>query len=160
VISTEPAMLIESDTQSPFNVGALVELDDFNLEQIDSMNARHGAPLGSGQVNKLFELLRGHPYLSRKALYGLCQARYGFEQMLRDADSENGPFGDHLRALLTRLQRREGLSLQLKAALQSGRCEDQARHRLMAGGLLIEDNGSLRARNNLYDRYFRRVLIG
>jgi hypothetical protein len=160
VISSEPAMLIDDLSQSPFNVGAVVELDDFSRREIARMNEAHGRPVNEQQINQLYDLLSGHPYLSRRALYGLCQERYGFDDMITEADSETGPFGDHLRALLTRLGLRPNLLAQLRAALQSGRCDDKERNRLISGGLIVDKAGRLQARNKLYDRYFRRALLG
>lgn len=160
VISSEPAMLIDDLTQSPFNVGAVIELEDFSLQEIGKMNTAHGNPVNKQQALQLFDLLNGHPYLSRRALYGLCQGRYTFDTMMAEAESESGPFGDHLRALLTRIGLRQDLKTHLKTVLQTGRCDDRERHRLLSGGLIVEKAGRLQARNKLYDRYFRRVLLG
>lgn len=160
VISSEPAMLIDDLTQSPFNVGAVVELEDFTLKEIGAMNIAHGNSISEQQVTQLFDLLSGHPYLSRRALYGLCQGRYTFDAMLTEAESESGPFGDHLRALLTRIGLRKDLKNHLKTVLRTGRCDDRERHRLISGGLIVDKAGRLQARNKLYDRYFRRVLLG
>lgn len=160
VISSEPAMLINDLTQSPFNVGAQIELEDFSLKEIGKMNQVHGNPVSEQQAVQLFDLLSGHPYLSRRALYGLCRGRYTFDAMLTEADSESGPFGDHLRALLTRIGLRPDLKNHLKTVLQTGRCDDRVRHQLLSGGLIIEKESRLQARNKLYDRYFRRVLLG
>lgn len=159
-ISSEPAMLIDDLTQSPFNVGAVIELEDFSLPEIGKMNAAHGKPVNEQQASQLFDLLSGHPYLSRRALYGLCQGRYTFDAMMAEAESESGPFGDHLRALLTRIGLRPDLLSHLKTVLQTGRCDDRERHRLISGGLIVDKAGRLHARNKLYDRYFRRVLLG
>ncbi|MGR8953235.1 MAG: AAA-like domain-containing protein [Gammaproteobacteria bacterium] len=160
VISSEPAMLIDDLSQSPFNVGAVVELEDFSRGEFGKMNESHGKPVTELQANQLYELLSGHPYLSRRALYGLCQGRYTFEAMITEAESESGPFGDHLRALLTRISMRPNLLVQLKTVLQSGRCNDRERDGLISGGLIVDRAGRLQARNQLYDRYFRKVLLG
>ena len=160
VISTEPAMLIENLSQSPFNVGTSVALDDFTPDEVAATNRAHCSPLGPAELEKLNGLLGGHPYLTRKALYLLCKGRYSFAELIEQADSETGPFGDHLRALVTRLQKREGLSAQLRATLSGRPCDTDARHRLIAGGLIRDVSGSLVPRNALYQRYFRRVLGG
>jgi AAA-like domain/TIR domain len=160
VISTEPAMLIENLSQSPFNVGTSVALDDFTPDEVAVTNEAHGSPLGPGELKKLNALLSGHPYLTRKALYLICKGRYTFAELIEQADSETGPFGDHLRALMTRLQKREGLSNQMRAALAGRPCDTDARLRLIAGGLIRDVSGSLVPRNTLYQRYFRRVLGG
>ena len=57
-------------------------------------------------VAKLYSLVHGHPYLTRKALYIMAGSSpsaspgYFFEHAIDDT----GPFGDHLRQYLLRLQ--------------------------------------------------------
>ncbi|WP_318284169.1 AAA-like domain-containing protein [Brasilonema sennae] len=41
VTSTEPYQLIDDLNQSPFNVGQIIELEDFTPEQVAQLNARH-----------------------------------------------------------------------------------------------------------------------
>lgn len=159
VISSEPAMLIDDVKQSPFNVATSVELEDFPETAIHAMNDVHGKPISEAQVKMLYQLLQGHPYLSRRAFYRLCQHQYTFDQLMQEATSETGPFGDHLRALLSRVNRRDGLLSELKTVLKAGRCDDANRDRLIKGGLVMERGGRLHMRNALYDQYFRRVLI-
>nr|WP_246448543.1 AAA-like domain-containing protein [Roseateles oligotrophus] len=156
-ISTEPAMLIESLTQSPFNVGTTVKLEDFTLADTLKLAQRHQMQLSPTDLQALQTLLCGHPYLSRKALYLLTKRRYSFADLLGEAASETGPFGDHLRALFSRLHLRPGLIDALRNALRSGEADNEARHRLIAGGIVKEIGGRLLARNPLYDNYFRRV---
>jgi len=160
VISTEPHMLIENLSQSPFNVGTNLRLEDFTLAESGRVNASHGTPLSAGELAQLHELLGGHPYLMRKALYLLSKRRYTLAELLREADSESGPFGDHLRALLARLHARPELSLPaaVRSALRSGVAETAQRHRLMAGGVLKESSGRVLPRCPLYGTYLGRVL--
>jgi len=159
-ISTEPALLIDNISQSPFNVGRPIDLEDFTLTELRGANLAHGSPLGEAELVKLHQLVTGQPYLCRKALYLLCQGRYGFATLEAEADSEGGPFGDHLRAQLIRLGRRPEVLNALATALSSGKCPDEMRMRLMAGGLIVERNGRVEARCPLYQRYFTRVLRG
>lgn len=156
-ISTEPAMLIESLTQSPFNVGTTVKLEDFSLADTQTLTQRHSMRLSTAEQRALHTLLCGHPYLTRKALYLLTKRRYSYADLLGEAASETGPFGDHLRALFSRLHLRPGLIDALRHALRSGEVDHEARHRLIAGGIVKEVGGRLQARNPLYDSYFRRV---
>ena len=69
VTATEPYHLIENLNQSPFNVGEVITLTDFTLEQVAELNRRHGSPLTSAQEQQLMAWVSGHPYLVRKALY-------------------------------------------------------------------------------------------
>ena len=45
VISTEPYLLINDISQSPFNVGLTLYLEDFTAAQVADLNQRHGAPV-------------------------------------------------------------------------------------------------------------------
>lgn len=158
VISTEPSMLITELSQSPFNVGTVVPLDDLTPAEVAEVNRCHGRPLDQAGLAKLDALLHGHPYLTRKAFYQLGKARFTFDGLIAEADSENGPFGDHLCALLSRLHLRPGLTDALRRGLNGDRIADDHRHGLIAGGLVREEAGRIVARNRLYDTYFKRVL--
>ena len=51
------------------------------------------------------ELLFGHPFLTRLAYYRLMHpGPPDLDALLDDAAEPDGPFGDHLRALLTKLR--------------------------------------------------------
>ena len=45
VTSTEPYQLIENLNQSPFNVGEVIDLEDFSAAEVAELNQRHQAPL-------------------------------------------------------------------------------------------------------------------
>ena len=158
VISTEPSMLITDLSQSPFNVGTGVPMEDLTLGEAAHINQHHGCLLNEKRLETLNDLLGGHPYLTRKALYQLGKDRFTFESMIAQADSETGPFGDHLCALLARLHLRPELIDALRRGLKGDRIVDNYRHSLIAGGLMREEAGRMVARNRLYDTYFRRVL--
>ena len=55
---------------------------------------------------RLYALIGGHPYLTRKALYMLASSspRSGVDELFEHASDDTGPFGDHLRYYLLRLQ--------------------------------------------------------
>jgi hypothetical protein len=158
VISTEPHMLIDNLSQSPFNVGTNLRLEDFTPAEAARVNTSHASPLSAAEQATLYQLLDGHPYLTRKAYYLLSKRRYTLAELLKEADSETGPFGDHLRALLARLHTRPDLPAAMRQALRVGMADTAPRHRLIAGGLLKEAGGRLVPRNQLYGAYLSRVL--
>jgi hypothetical protein len=75
VTSTEPYELVQNLHQSPFNVGEVIELSDFDAAQVAQLNALHGGPLSQGDEARLLDLLGGHPYLTRRALYLVADGR-------------------------------------------------------------------------------------
>ena len=109
VISTEPYLLISEAERSPFNVGVVIELPPFNTDECRELNRRYNNPpvLRDDLAEELRrELLNGHPFLTRLAYYLLTPPDpIDFEALKRDAARPDGPFGDHLRALLAKLRR-------------------------------------------------------
>ena len=87
VTSTEPYQLIDDLNQSPFNVGQVIELEDFTLEQVHDLNQRHGLPLNTSAEVKLIVSLNGHPYLVRKALYLLASGQITTTELFNDASN-------------------------------------------------------------------------
>jgi AAA-like domain len=158
VTSTEPFMFINRVEQSPFNVGEVLALEDFSPAQARELNARHRRPLSGGDLDRLIALLGGHPYLIRKALYSVTGAdpAYSREEMFRRASEDNGPFRDHLRHYLLRLQEMPDL-LQSLAAIAAGLgCADEGQYyRLQSAGLAKREQGKVVPRCKLYGDYFR-----
>ena len=106
VIATEPYLLVASEHQSPFNVGEVVTLRPFDLAATEELNRRYGKPLRQSECLQLHELLSGHPYLTRVALQRLVTIRgISWLSFAEAADQDDGPFADHLKALLLRLNR-------------------------------------------------------
>jgi hypothetical protein len=161
VIATEPYLLVASEHQSPFNVGEVVTLPPFDLAAVEELNRRYGEPLRQADCALLHEFLRGHPYLTRLALHRLVTgSELSPVQLDRIADQEDGPFGDHLKALLLRLTK-AGLADAMRTAIRHGRVPGDDRmifYRLKRAGLLAEEGGRIVPANMLYDRFFGRVL--
>jgi archaellum biogenesis ATPase FlaH len=158
VISTEPHLLI-TDMQSPFNVGLRLYLEDFTEAQVRDLNRRHGSPVQEGDLHRFMELLNGQPYLTRKALYALVTERWAFDDLLRVAASDQGPFGDHLRHLQWLLRDEPDLRETLKQVIRQGRCSDDGRFfRLLRAGLVKGSGEVCRCRCDLYRMYFEDKL--
>jgi hypothetical protein len=161
VTSTEPYQFIADLNQSPFNVGQVVELVDFILEQVFDLNRRHHSPLTETQVRQLHDLLGGHPYLTRKSLYLVASQRTTFTEMLENACEDDGPFGDHLRNYLFRMGDQEKLKVGLVQAIKYQRCSDEHIFFQLRGAGLVKRNGNtVLPRNQLYADYFEKRLNG
>jgi AAA-like domain/TIR domain len=81
---------------SPFNVGRGFRLSPFDERQTRRLANKHGLEFDD-DVRALFELVGGHPYLSRLALYYVARKEKTFADIMRDAHTEAGAFSDHLR---------------------------------------------------------------
>jgi Predicted ATPase (AAA+ superfamily) len=161
VTSTEPYQFIADLNQSPFNVGQVVELADFTLEQVGDLNRRHHNPLTEAQVKQIFDLLGGHPYLTRRALYLVASQRDTFAEMLEKACEDNGPFGDHLRNYLFRMGGQEKAKAALMQVIKYQRCPDEHIFFQLRGAGLVKSVGDkVIPRNQLYADYFGKRLNG
>ena len=159
VTSTEPYQLIANMNQSPFNVGTVITLSDFNLDQVEELNQRHGNPLQHEELLKLTELLNGHPYLTRKALYLLASKRITFRQLMSTACEDGGPFGDHLRYHLYRISNSPELKAGMLGAIKHKHISDETViFRLRGAGLVHRVRKYEVPRNPLYAEYFEQRL--
>jgi len=159
VISTEPYLLIADVTQSPFNVGLTLYLRDFNEAEVRDLNRRHGAPVKERDFPRFMELLNGHPYLTRKALYTLVTEQLMWADLVRVAATDQGPFGDHLRHHHWLLRDEPDLRAALKQIIRHGRCkDDMVFFRLLRAGLVKGRGEVCTYRCDLYRMYFEDKL--
>lgn len=161
VTSTEPYQLIENLNQSPFNVGEVIELSDFTLAQVQDLANRHSLALNLVELNQLFNLLNGHPFLTRRALYLLASQRLSSNDLFATATEDRGPFGDHLRHHLFRIYNQPALVQGLQQVLRSNNLSnEEVFFRLRGAGLVRREGKQVVARCQLYERYFKEHLNG
>jgi hypothetical protein len=158
VIATEPYLLIPSGDRSPFNVTPAIEIEPFEQKDLREINIAYGGPLSDDQQDQLFELLSGHPYLTRLAFYKLVSAGLTFETLMNEASNADGPFGEHLRSRLFMLQRQpELLGEMRRVASKAAELGMDAFYRLHAAGLVLRRGKNAIPANMLYARFFRQV---
>ncbi len=161
VTSTEPYHLIENLNQSPFNVGQVIDLIDFDSHQVADLNQRHGSPLNPTQVQQLMALLAGHPYLIRRALYVVASQQMTVMELLTQATADRGPFGDHLRYHLFRMNDKPELVQGLLEVIRQQRCSNERVFvKLRGAGLVRQDGKTVLPRCQLYADYFQEHLHG
>jgi hypothetical protein len=90
--------------QSPFNVGMVVQLPDFQLPQVRELARCYGLIWDDHQVMALMYMLGGHPYLVRLALYYLVRGDFSLGEFLQKAPTQSGIYGDHLQSYLVWLR--------------------------------------------------------
>ncbi len=111
--------------------------------------------MSEGDFADFLALFGGHPYLTRKALYTLVTRRMAWADLVREAASDQGPFGDHLRNHHWLLRDEPDLRDALRQVVRGGRCEDDmAFFRLLRAGLVKGSGEVCRCRCELYRRYF------
>lgn len=158
VISTEPYLLISDSHQSPFNVGMNLYLQDFNSNQIQDLNQRHGSPVKGNEFDELVQGFGGHPFLTRKALYLLVAEGMTWQKLKESAAEEHGPFGDHLRRYHGMIYQDPALKDALRSIIKNGKCSDELLHRLLQAGLVKASGDVVKCRCDLYRVYFEDKL--
>jgi hypothetical protein len=160
VISTEPYLLISRADRSPFNVSVPIVLSSFSEESCARLNAMYQTQLTAVQLGELYDLLRGHPYLTRLAFYRLIvRDGISYAELIRRAADPDGPFGDHLRALLIKLYELPELLPAMRRLIKSSEQPAQEiRDRLSGAGLVRYDGAKVVVANLLYARFFQNVL--
>lgn len=106
-------------------------------------------------------MTHGQPYLTRVALYGLVSdPDLAWSALQTNADRDDGPFADHLKALLMALHR-AGLEATMREVIKRGRVPGNDRLtfcRLRGAGLVTEEDGRTVPANLLYARFFKQFL--
>jgi hypothetical protein len=159
VISTEPYLLISDAKRSPFNVSVPIALPLFSAAECRELNRRYGNVVSDEQAERLRrELLNGHPFLTRLAYHYLTRpGALALDELIRDADRLDGPFGDHLRGLLMRLRENteQDLLAALRQVIRHGTASNEdTTVRLLGAGLIRREGDRLAPANGLYARFF------
>ena len=160
VISTEPYLLIDDIHQSPFNVGLYLGLEDFDADQVRDLNTRHGSPVEDQYLSQLMALLNGHPFLTRLALYKMVAEKMPWADLKRDAPTDYGPFGDHLRHQYWIIHDKPELKNALRDIILTQCCpNEKALFRLLQAGLIKGSGDAYTYRCDLYKQYFQDKLF-
>ncbi|WP_088889491.1 AAA-like domain-containing protein [Leptolyngbya ohadii] len=147
--------------QSPFNVGVPIELPQLTHAQVVDLVKRHGLNWSDARITQLIDMVGGHPYLVRAALYGIARGELSLEDLLQQAPTEGGLYGEHLRRHLLNLENDETLLAAMKQVI----AEDQAiaiktseAFKLTSMGLVRFEGSKVVPSCNLYRQYFRERL--
>jgi hypothetical protein len=160
--ATEAHLFITDMNQSPFNIGTLLSLEDFNRAQVAELNAQYGGPLrGEAEVEAFHGLVGGHPYLTNRGLYHMVHRNLSLAAFQAQADRDDGIFGDHLRRILVVLARDPALADVVRGVLNGKPCPTpESFYRLRSAGLMAGDSArDVRLRCRLYALYLGRHLM-
>jgi hypothetical protein len=157
--SSEPKLFIKDALRSPFSVGLRLPLESFTTREVIELNARYGSPLSEADCDSLYRLVGGHPFLMQDAYYKLFGPdSIPFTRLCTQAAQDDGPFGEHLRAMLSNVIAAEGLLAAVKQAVDRGtvpRSDDF--YRLEGAGLVRRAHGGIELTNQIYADFFRSV---
>jgi hypothetical protein len=148
---------------SPFNVGKEVKLSDFDRSQIEIFAQQYGLNLLSPQVEKLTELVGGHPYLLKVAFEHLkTDPNVTLDELLSKAATDEGIYHNHLQKYLLKLDNAPELAAIFKVVVTSDSSikinSPKQKHKLQSMGLIVYDNNKVKPRCQLYRLYFRDQL--
>jgi hypothetical protein len=160
--ATEAHLFIADANQSPFNVGTRIALEDFTLEEVADLNRRYDGPLrGSGEVQRLYRLVGGHPDLVRRALHAMSAGGIDIATIETETEHDEGIFGDHLRRVLGVLARSPALMEAAREVLQGRPCPaGESFYRLRSAGIIKGASARVaEPRCWLYRAYLERHLL-
>ncbi|MBB6050256.1 AAA-like domain-containing protein [Armatimonas rosea] len=144
--ATEAHLFITDPNQSPFNVGVRLLLTDFSVDEVAELAARFGI----AQSQPVYDLLAGHPFLTRRGLEvlaagGTLEATHTFD--------------DHLERLLFSLSQEPLLREATRQVLAGKAPSVEAFFRLRAAGVLVGESATTaHLRCPLYENYLRKHL--
>ncbi|HAZ43620.1 MAG TPA: hypothetical protein DDW76_35415 [Cyanobacteria bacterium UBA11369] len=156
VHSTEVYIPLDMN-KSPFNVGLPIELPEFNPQQVQQLARRHGIDCHENQVEQLMDLVGGHPFLVRLAMYHIARGDITLDRLVQESATEAGIYSDHLRRHLWNLDKYPEIKLafaQVVTAAKSVRLPSEQGFKLNSMGLVKLDGSDCIPRCKLYRKYF------
>ena len=149
--------------QSPFNVGFPVELSEFTREQVRELVKLHHLIWSEDELDQFMELIGGHPYLVRSALYRIASRDITLTDFLRTAPTEAGIYSSYLMGHLKTLEDYPelGEAMQKVVAVDEPvRLRSEISFKLDSQGLVSRIDNNVTPRCLLYKLYFRDRLGG
>ena len=156
--STEPYAAMDIYTSPLENVGLNVTLQDFSPEQVLHLAQRHGLFWTEEDVRLLSEMVGGHPYLVRLALYQIARQEISLSKLLQEAPTDAGIYGDHLRRHLWNLEQHHPCKEAFKQVLVNElpvSLDAVLAFKLRGMGLVNQQGNEVTVRYNIYRLYFR-----
>ena len=156
--STENYVPADLNTSPLINVGTEILLPDFTPEQVLTLANKYQANLGKDELQKIINLVGGHPYLIQKVLYAITQKQLSLADFEQTAATEAGIYGDHLRGHLLNLQEHPNLAAGMKKVVESSSPVDLGatiNWQLHSLGLVNFVQNAVQPRYPLYSDYFR-----
>jgi class 3 adenylate cyclase len=147
--------------QSPFNVGLPIDLPELTREQIEDLINRYELTPDQICIDELIDLVGGHPYLTRLALYYIARQEMSWQNLLSNASTDMGIFGDHLRRHLWSLQQIPELAMathKVMSADQPVQLESIPAFKLHSMGLVNLHGNLVTPRCRLYKNYLTNCL--
>ncbi len=153
---------ISNPNQSPFNVGLSIELTEFNELQVRDLVTCHNLSFNDSEIAQLIQLVGGHPYLVRVALYEIARHRTTLVKLIEVAPTQEGAYSEHLRPLENVLKD-NSLRMALKQLTATNiptNIDSDAAFKLHSLGLVKFRGNAVIISCDLYRQYFTNRLKG
>ncbi|BAY67125.1 TIR protein (plasmid) [Calothrix brevissima NIES-22] len=157
VIHSTEAYVKMNVNESPFNVGVALELPEFTPEQVQILAKKYDLAWDLAQVTQLTDMVGGHPYLVGQVFSHIQMYGITLEELLQNASTEAGIYGNHLRRYWGMLQQHQELVEALKkVVIASGtvQLEPMLGYQLQRLGLVQQVGNEVKIACNLYRQYF------
>ncbi|NES99522.1 MAG: hypothetical protein F6K61_02920 [Sphaerospermopsis sp. SIO1G1] len=144
--------------QSPFNVGLPVEIGEFNFTQSQELVEKYGLNLSDVDINKLREMIDGHPYLLTTALDKITKDNLTVEQFIKIAPTDESPYRSFLANLLHELENDQFLKTTMQQVINSDisiKIDSEQAFKLRSLGLIELHGNEVKCLCNLYCIYFK-----
>jgi len=149
--------------QSPFNVGLPIQLQSFELNQVQELAKKYQLNWqDSLEAEQLTNLVGGHPELIQIALYHLSREEFTLSEILHTASNPEGIYRNHLRQQWLILQQESKLTKYLSILLRSKKpiqLEPTIAYKLSGMGLIKLIGNEAEISCELYRHYFYKNLI-
>ena len=147
--------------QSPFNAGMPILLEEFDAGQVETLTNLYQLNWNDSQVAKLMDLVGGHPYLVRLAMYQVKTRNSTLEEFLVQATVEMSIYSDPLHRLYNILKQSPTLISAYAQVVESAApisLDSLQIYQLHSIGLIKHQQNLVSPRCKLYRDYFSRVL--
>jgi hypothetical protein len=154
--STDGYPLFQLNLSSLYNVGNPQELREFNTEEILNVSLKHGLNWKISQVESLKQIIGGHPFLVRLAMYHISHQEMTLEQVLSKAATNEGIYNNHLGRLL-KIIRDSDLTEVFKKVINSStpvQLDPIETFQMYSIGLVTKKDNKIQPRCHLYREYF------
>jgi transcriptional regulator with XRE-family HTH domain len=159
VHSTEAYVPLDIN-QSPFNVGLSIELPEFTHEQVFDLAKRHKLDWSNAEVKSLVDMIGGHPFLVRLALYKIAKREISLHELLRTAPTAAGIYASHLQHQDSILHKQSELESAIREVASSNipvLLKTAPRFKLHSMGLVKLQGSEVVPRCELYRQYYQGI---
>lgn len=143
-----------------FNMGAIVELEDFQRHHIDNLISIYQLQLSDQQTNNIISTIGGHPYLIRMFLYKLKTDSFILEKSINEINVDHLDYFHCLYQKALVLQKYPELIKAFKIILQYKNSLSQdpmSIHKLVQLGVVKKQGNQLSIKCDLYRYYFKNL---